>query len=147
MSKVKDMNRVFYNTQSFNEDISRWDVSNVQSMSGMFQGATSFNRDISQWEVSSVNNMNNMFRNAASFKQSLCGARWVHSKASKNDMFVGSSGSISSEVCYPGSGVMLSQQRTFMSLTGLKTAIDGYFQKRCETSIAEQPIAEQRRDP
>ena len=68
-------------------------------MSGMFQDATSFNGDISKWQVSSVINMKNMFRNAASFNQNLCGARWVHSQAIKTDMFVGSTGSISREIC------------------------------------------------
>ena len=36
---------------------------------------------------------------AASFKQKLCGATWVSSKASKKDMFTGSFGSISSQLC------------------------------------------------
>merc|ERR1712032_1290505 len=79
--------------------IARWDVSNVRLMSGMFQGATSFNGDISKWQVSSVINMKNMFRNARSFDQKLCGARWVHSKAINTNMFQGSTGSISSDVC------------------------------------------------
>ena len=74
-------------------------MSKVKDMSGMFQGATSFNGDISKWEVSNVDNMHNMFWNAASFKQILCGAGWIHSKAIKTGMFVGSSGSISSEEC------------------------------------------------
>ena len=40
----------------------------------------------------------------SSFKQKLCGAAWVHSKASKKDMFLGSSGSISSQVCPSATG-------------------------------------------
>ena len=65
----------------------------------MFQGATSFNGDISKWDVSRVGDMKNMFRNAESFKHSLCGASWVQSKAIKARMFVGSSGSISRNMC------------------------------------------------
>ena len=65
----------------------------------MFSYAAAFNRDISKWDVSSVTNMDRMFRDAASFKQNLCGATWVRSKASKVDMFAGSSGSISRTVC------------------------------------------------
>ena len=36
-----------------------------------------------------------MFEDANSFRQILYGAAWVHSKASKRNMFVGSHGSIS----------------------------------------------------
>ena len=43
--------------------------------------------------------MNYMFRQATSFKQTLCGAAWVLSKASKKDIFTGSFGSISFQVC------------------------------------------------
>ena len=143
VSRVTGMSRLFYNTKSFNEDISKWDVSNVQRMSAMFQGATSFNRDISKWEVSSVSNMNNMFRNAASFKQNLCGARWVHSKATKKEMFIGSPGSISSEVCPPESGSMLPQPLKFVSLTELTRAVENYFKSKCEKPKPE-PLAHQR---
>ena len=43
--------------------------------------------------------MDYMFSDAVSFKQELCGDAWVKSKASKTDMFAGSSGSISVPVC------------------------------------------------
>ena len=43
--------------------------------------------------------MDRMFFNAASLKHKLCGAAWVHSKASKDLMFAGSPGSISQTVC------------------------------------------------
>ena len=67
----------------------------------MFMDATAFNIDISKWDVSSVVTMDYMFWHdrATSFKQKLCGAAWVRSKASKKEMFTGSFGSISSQVC------------------------------------------------
>ena len=37
-SEITNMARLFYNKAGFNEDISRWDVSNVTSLIGMFQG-------------------------------------------------------------------------------------------------------------
>ena len=83
----------------FNGDISKWDVSHVTDMSHMFFQAEVFNGDISKWHVSSANSMDKMFFNAASFKHELCGSTWVRSIASKNDMFAGSSGSISKTVC------------------------------------------------
>merc|ERR1719174_3194287 len=99
VSSVEQMDHMFRRTISFNCDLSKWDVSSVTKMSAMFQGAKSFNGDISKWDVSSVPNMDKMFRNAKSFNQRLCGAAWIHSKASKELMFAGSSGSISLTVC------------------------------------------------
>ena len=68
-------------------------------MNSMFSHAKSFDADISKWNVSLVTDMFQMFYYASSFKQNLCGAAWVHSKASKTGMFTGSSGSISQTVC------------------------------------------------
>ena len=99
VSSVRGMGAMFYDAAAFNGDISKWDVSNVQDMGYMFLGAKEFNGDISKWNVSSVNNMQSMFLGAESFKRTLCEVAWVHSKASKNLMFAGSSGSISKTVC------------------------------------------------
>jgi surface protein len=55
---------MFGDTDSFNHDISSWDVSNVTDMSNMFRGAVSFNQDIRSWDVSNVTNVSNMFRDA-----------------------------------------------------------------------------------
>ena len=68
----------------------------------MFMEAAAFNIDISKWDVSSVVAMDYMFwhlQATSSFKQKLCGSSWVRSKASKDAMFTGSFGSISSQVC------------------------------------------------
>ena len=99
VSRVTDMNGLFASAKHFNGDISKWDVSRVTDMSRMLMLATSFNCDLSRWDVSSVTNMDYMFLNAASFNQKLCGGNWFRSKASKNYMFQGSSGSISRGVC------------------------------------------------
>merc|ERR1719353_2855671 len=90
---------MFHSANSFNGDLSKWDVSRVTDMTTMFRNARSFNRDISKWDVSSVTNMDSMFRGAMLFARKLCGAAWVHSKARKTVMFAGSSGSISKTVC------------------------------------------------
>merc|ERR1719174_2518386 len=65
----------------------------------MFLNAVLFNSDLSEWDVSKVTNMDNMFADATSFEQNLCGDAWVHSKASKDGMFKGSSGSIPQTTC------------------------------------------------
>ena len=67
----------------------------------MFTDAESFNIDISKWDVSRVQTMDYMFFHwkPAAFNQTLCGAAWVRSKASKKLMFVRTFGSIPSQVC------------------------------------------------
>ena len=49
---------------TFNEDLSRWNVSAVVSAYAMFEGATSFNQDISKWDVRNVKDMQAMFSGA-----------------------------------------------------------------------------------
>ena len=103
MSSVNDMSAMFWGAQSFDIDISKWDVSRVKNMSCMFSDAYSFNCDLSRWDVSSVTNMDHMFKGATSFKRKLCGNAWVNSKATQKTIFEGSSGSISSTVCHTSS--------------------------------------------
>ena len=120
VSRVTIMAAMFRLVTSFNQDLSNWDVSRVTDMDSMFLDATSFNQDLSKWDVSRVVNMvrficglcvvalnrvistlpqESMFDEASSFQQTLCGAAWVNSKASKIDIFAESPGSISNTVC------------------------------------------------
>ena len=46
---------------TFNQDISKWDVSKVTRYVGMFSNATAFNQDIGKWDVSQVTDMSLMF--------------------------------------------------------------------------------------
>ena len=68
-SGIKDMESLFQFNETFNGDITGWNVSSVRDMNGMFAYATSFNQPIGNWDVSSVIYMNNMFYNAESFNQ------------------------------------------------------------------------------
>ena len=68
-------------------------------MMAMFFHAESFNHDLSKWDVSSVTDMERMFTYAVSFRRKLCGATWVHSKAGKDQMFAESPGSIARVAC------------------------------------------------
>ena len=52
VSLITNMQELFRNKSSFNDDISNWNVSNVATMKWMFRDASSFNQDISAWDVS-----------------------------------------------------------------------------------------------
>ena len=71
----------FFNNNSFNSNISFWDVSNVTNMDGMFYNADVFNQNISNWNTSKVDNMGSMFKNASSFNQDI--SSWDTSKVTK----------------------------------------------------------------
>ena len=71
LSNVTDMSKMFLYADSFNGDLSDWDVSSVTDMYEMFADASSFNGDISPWDVSSVTDMYEMFADASSFSGDL----------------------------------------------------------------------------
>jgi surface protein len=71
VSSVTYIGGMFYHAYSFNSDISSWDVSSVTDMSGMFFVAGSFNQDLSSWDVSSVTDMGYMFASADSFNSDI----------------------------------------------------------------------------
>jgi len=72
-SLVTDMNDMFLDAASFNQDIGNWDVSNVTTMRNKFRNATSFNQDIGSWVVSKVTNMTGLLDGASSFNQDISG--------------------------------------------------------------------------
>jgi surface protein len=69
VSNVTGMGFMFSRASIFNQDISNWDVSNVIYMDYMFQQATAFNQNISSWNVSNVTKMQSMFARATAFNQ------------------------------------------------------------------------------
>lgn len=72
-SSLADLSSLFDNEflQTFNGDISAWDVSDVSNMSWMFKGAQSFNQPLNDWDVSNVISMDRMFAENYSFNQPL----------------------------------------------------------------------------
>ena len=86
VSNITDMSYMFQVDESFNQDISSWDVSNVTSMQSMFQYATLFNQDISSWDVSKVTNMSYTFSQIPAFNQDI--SSWdVSSVTTMQSMF------------------------------------------------------------
>lgn len=71
VSNVTNMKQMFYNNYAFNQPIGNWNTSNVTDMYSMFSVCSSFNQDISTWDVSNVTNMYGMFWDAISFNQPL----------------------------------------------------------------------------
>lgn len=71
VSTVTDMSWMFWGADSFNQNIGDWDVSSVTDMGLMFKGADSFNQDIGGWDVSSVTDMSYMFQDASRFNQDI----------------------------------------------------------------------------
>jgi surface protein len=90
---------MFSSAFTFNQDLSKWDVSAVTDMAYMFFRASAFNQDLSKWAVSAVTGMESMFHGASAFNRELCGVAWMDSKADKTDMFTNSPGRILSTVC------------------------------------------------
>jgi surface protein len=74
-SGITDMSGLFSGTLSdqntFNQDISSWDVSNVIDMSRMFLFATSFDQPLNDWDVSGETDISRMFNQASAFNQPL----------------------------------------------------------------------------
>ena len=48
------MSYLFCDIHCFNQDISRWVVSNVENMNYMFMACYNFNKPLNNWDVSSV---------------------------------------------------------------------------------------------
>ena len=90
-SGITDMNVLFIDLPTFNQDISSWDVSNVTDMWGMFFQASNFNQPIGYWDVSNVTSMGAMFQTASSFNQDI--GDWdVSNVLDMQAMFAGSNG-------------------------------------------------------
>lgn len=68
---ITDFSFIFSENASFNQDISKWNVSNGSNFSSMFSNASSFNKNISNWNVSNGLAFANMFNNANVFNQDI----------------------------------------------------------------------------
>merc|ERR1711982_16953 len=51
---------------------SSWNTSKVTDMNSMFKEASSFNQNISSWDILKANDISEMFKEASAFSQKLC---------------------------------------------------------------------------
>ena len=71
---------------SFNDNISGWNVSNVENMEGMFYCASSFNQNLSGWDVSKVTSMKEMFIGATKYNNGGKLLKWDEKTSKVIDM-------------------------------------------------------------
>lgn len=83
---VTTMQRMFANTDAFNQNIGAWNTSAVTNMSEMFSSARAFNQPIGGWNTAVVTNMSGMFFFAEVFNQDI-GAWNTSAVTDMSDMF------------------------------------------------------------
>ena len=132
-TSISNVFQNFFNNNSFNSNISFWDVSNVTNMDGMFFDADLFNQNISNWDTSKVDNMGSMFKNASSFNQDISG--WDTSKVTKMlDMFRGAR-AFNQDISTWNTSSVTSMSKMFENATSFNQDISGW----CVSSISEEP--------
>jgi hypothetical protein len=62
---------MFWETNSFSQDLSEWNVGRVTSMASMFRDARVFNGNIRDWDVRAALSMDRMFQGARAFDQNI----------------------------------------------------------------------------
>lgn len=69
VSKVTNMTYMFSTCVEYNSHLNDWDVSNVRYFKGMFSGCTRFNQPLDKWNVSNAEIFDSMFFKCTSFNQ------------------------------------------------------------------------------
>lgn len=69
------VNQCFQNAESFDQDLTNWNVSNCNSFNSTFREADAFNSNITNWDVSNASDFTLMFFRAFAFNQNISG--WV----------------------------------------------------------------------
>lgn len=73
---VTNMQAMFQEADTFNQNIGSWNTGFVTNMSLMFSGCNSFNQNIGSWNVSNVTNFGSMFSGALTFNNAGFAMPW-----------------------------------------------------------------------
>lgn len=90
VSSVTFMERTFASAKQFNQDVSGWDTRIVIDMDWMFQDAQAFNVDVTNWNITALTTKRWMFEIAIGFTHVIC---WDTSGKNDHDIFENSPGS------------------------------------------------------
>ena len=71
MSHVTDTRYMFRSAAAFNQPIGSWDMTNVEYVEGMFNNTTAFNQPLNNWSFPKVTSLASMFSTARAFNQPL----------------------------------------------------------------------------
>merc|ERR1711988_628192 len=106
---------MFMGAYTFNQDISKWDVSAVTTMRHMFHSGRDFNQPIGSWDISSVDDTAYMFHGATFFAQGLC---WNLTGVSDQESMFTDTDAYLSDTCSPSPAPTLSVSPTTGTPTG-----------------------------
>jgi surface protein len=73
LANVTNMQQMFHNATTFNQNIGNWNTANVTNMAFMFTNANAFNQDIGNWNTANVTNMTHMLYAVPYFNQDIGG--------------------------------------------------------------------------
>ena len=65
-----------FSNSKFNQDISKWDVSNVRDMSSMFEYAKKFKQNLTNWDVSNVTYIEKIFKDSGIHREDVKKWNW-----------------------------------------------------------------------
>jgi surface protein len=120
------MGGIFSGAESFNQDISDWDVSSVtgRGLNSAFAGATSFSQPLNSWNVSNLTSMNAIFAGAAAFDQDLSG--WNVSGVTSMDGLFNSASSFNQDISDWDVSSVTNMDQMFAGATAFNQDISGW---------------------
>jgi surface protein len=119
VSKVTTFRSTFDDCQNLDTDLSQWDVSSVKSFQKTFTKAYLMNSDMSLWNTANVTNMYGMFQNARTFNSPI--RNWDVSKVTDmRYMFYGALAFQQDISSWTGTAAATAQSNMFSSATAFQ---------------------------